>query len=81
MNPRQSPARSVEVETNSNVATNVRDSREDDVPDYDDDWDFEGAAVLDEVDRIGFKRRFRNLRESCCAKRQKVPDTAAEVVE
>lgn len=35
------------------VAINIRESCVDDTPADDGDWDFEGAAVLVEVERVG----------------------------
>lgn len=61
LNPRQSPDQSVDVEVNEKVAPNVGESRMDVVREDEDDWDFEGTAGLDEVERVGVKRRFRDF--------------------
>lgn len=51
------------------------------VPKSDDDRGFEGADWLNGVNRVGIRRSFRGLQESCLVKRRKVRDTVAEVVE
>lgn len=81
LSPRRSPARLVDVEKNANVATNIAESRVDDMPDDDDDWNFESAVGLEEVERAGVKRIFRDFQESCRFKLRKVPGTVAEAVE
>lgn len=48
----------VDVDTDANVLTNSRKSCVKDVTDQGDDWDFEGAIKLDEVERVGVRRRF-----------------------
>lgn len=53
VNPRHSPGQSVDVEVKANVAPNVDESRVKAVPDHDDDWDFEAAVGLNEVERVG----------------------------
>lgn len=51
-NPWQSPPHSVEVEVNANLATYVKKSSLNDVPERDDDWDFEVAAGLEVMERF-----------------------------
>lgn len=53
INPQRSPAQSVDVEVNDNFVPNVEESRMDAVLEVDDDWDFEGAVGVDEVDYAG----------------------------
>lgn len=81
LNQQQCPAHSVDVEMSAFVATNVGESRVNDVPDDKDNWNFEGAFGLDEVVRVGVKIKFLDLQESCRVKRRKVPGTVAEAVE
>lgn len=40
---------------NANVATYIGESRVHETPADDDDWNFEGAFGLDEVELVGFK--------------------------
>lgn len=82
LNTRRSPAQSVDVvKVNANFARKVEESHMDAVPEDVDDLDLEVAVGLDKVERVGVKRRFKDLQVSCCTKRRKVPNTVAEVVE
>lgn len=69
LNSRRNSARSVDVDVNANVATNVGESHVDDIPVNDDEWDFEGAVGLHEVERIDVQRQFRGLQVTCCSDR------------
>lgn len=81
MNLRQVQAHSVDVESDANVATNAGELRVDKtLADYD-GRDFEGAVGLEEVERVGIKRRFRDLQVSCRIIHRKVPDTVKEAEE
>lgn len=81
LNPRQSPAQSVDVEVNANVVPYVNESLMDAVPKFDDDWGFKGAVGLDEMDRVGVKRHSRDLIRSRRVKCRKVPGTVTEAME
>lgn len=51
------------------------------VTEEDDYWDFEGAAGLEEVERVSVKRWFWNLWKFYRSKRRKVPVTVAKAEE
>lgn len=80
VNSRQSLGLPVDVAIIAKVAPEVYKSRPEVVVDDDDDWDFEGAVGLDEVELVGVKWCFCGLHEFCCTKRRKVPRTFAEAV-
>lgn len=61
INLRHSPAQSVDVEVNANVAPNVDVPRVDSVLGDEDDCDFDGAVEFDKVEYAGVKRLFRDL--------------------
>lgn len=41
-------------------------------------WKLEGAVGLFKAEKVGVKRWFYDLQETCCAKKHKVPDSVAE---
>lgn len=47
----------------------------------DEDWDLEGAVVLDEVERDNAKRRLREFQNSFRGKKSKVPETVSKAFE
>lgn len=49
--------------------------------DYDDDWDLEDVAGLDDVERVGAKCCLRDFQDCFCAMKRKVPGIVAEVFE
>lgn len=66
---------------NANNATNVEGSLVDGTPTDKDDWDFEDAVRLNEVERGSPKRQFWYFQEPRRVKLWKVPDTVANAVE
>lgn len=64
----------------ANIASNAKKSRVEAVPENDNDQYFEGAVVLDEAERVGFKQLFRDLQKSCRDKHRKVPGTIVKAV-
>lgn len=65
---------------NTYVVTNSGESRVDDKIKDDEDWGFDGAVGLDEVERVGVTRQSRNLQESFVFKHRKVLDIVTKVV-
>lgn len=61
LKPQLSLARSVNIEMNANVAANACQSREEDNSGNHGEWESEGAAVLDEVERARDRRPFRDF--------------------
>lgn len=81
LNPRQSPAQSVDVEIDADVAPNVDEPRMEAVLEDEDDWDFEGAVGLEEVEHVDIKQRSRDLQEARRFSGRKVPGIIADAVE
>lgn len=44
------------------------------------DWDLEDLVEMDSVERVGVKRRLRDLQDSCRTKRRRIPETIADAV-
>lgn len=66
---------------NPNVAAIVGSSRVDDTSSEDDDWSFESAVGLFDVERLGIKRQFQDLQESCRINCRDVADAVPLAVE
>lgn len=50
------------------------------VPDNEEDWTMGSLVEVDAEERIGMKRRVRDLQESCLVKRRKVRKSVVETV-
>lgn len=78
---RWSPAQSVDVEINAKCCGKFRGITYCAVQVDDDEREPEDAVGLDEVDRSGVKRLFRDTQEFCLIEPRKVPGTVTEAVE
>lgn len=56
-----SPARSVANEARILIDAGNHDQTTDD----DNDWDFKSAVSIDDVERVGAKRRLKELQQNC----------------